>query len=137
MANDPYDTVTDKQSVLGPTLRFKGELSADEDLVIHGQVEGTIGPTPRVTIGAQAKIKANINARRVVVEGNVDGDLNAETSVLVRETGTVNGNIQAPSVSIQEGAKFNGSVKMTAAKETAKESKDTGSSATLRTGTGV
>lgn len=137
MANDPYDTVTDKQSVLGPTLRFKGELSADEDLVIHGQVEGTIGPTPRVTIGAQAKIKASINARRVVVEGNVDGDLTADASVLVRESGVVNGNIQAPSVSIQEGAKFNGSVKMTAAKETAKESKDTGSSSALRTGTGA
>lgn len=136
MANDPYDTVTDKQSVLGPTLRFKGELSADEDLVIHGQVEGTIGPTPRVTIGAQAKIKANIHARRVVIEGNVDGDLTADTSVLVRETGTVNGNIQAPSVSIQEGASFNGSVKMTAAKES-KESKDTGSSSALRTGTGA
>lgn len=136
MANDPYDTVTDKQSVLGPTLRFKGELSADEDLVIHGQVEGTIGPTPRVTIGAQAKIKANIHARRVVIEGNVDGDLTADTSVLVRETGTVNGNIQAPSVSIQEGANFNGSVKMTVAKES-KESKDTGSSSALRTGTGA
>lgn len=136
MANDPYDTVTDKQSVLGPTLRFKGELSADEDLVIHGQVEGTIGPTPRVTIGAQAKIKANIHARRVVIEGNVDGDLTADTSVLVRETGTVNGNIQAPSVSIQEGASFNGSVKMTVAKES-KESKDTGSSSALRTGTGA
>lgn len=136
MANDPYDTVTDKQSVLGPTLRFKGELSADEDLVIHGQVEGTIGPTPRVTIGAQAKIKANIHARRVVIEGSVDGDLTADTSVLVRETGTVNGNIQAPSVSIQEGASFNGSVKMTVAKES-KESKDAGSSSALRTGTGA
>lgn len=117
--SNPYDNATDRQSVLGPTLRFKGELSADEDLVIHGQVDGSIGQTPRITIGPQARIRANVHAQRIVVEGTVDGDLQAETSVVVRESATVNGNIDAPSVSLLEGAKFNGSVKMGAARPAA------------------
>ncbi len=115
--SNPYETASERQSVLGPTLRFKGELSADEDLVIHGQVEGSIGLTPRVTIGPQARIKANIHARCIVVEGSVEGDLSGDSSVVVRETAAVVGNIAAPSVSLLEGARFNGSVKMTASKD--------------------
>ena len=42
----PHDTTSERTSVLGPTLRFKGELSAAEDLLIHGQVEGTMAPPP-------------------------------------------------------------------------------------------
>ncbi len=49
-----HDVSKDKASILGPTLKFKGELSSQEDLVIHGQVEGRIGPAPRVTIGPEA-----------------------------------------------------------------------------------
>jgi cytoskeletal protein CcmA (bactofilin family) len=115
---DPYDNASDKQSVLGPTLRFKGELAADEDLVVHGQVEGTVGPAPRVTVGAQAKIKASVHAQRIVVEGSVEGDLRASSSAVIKETAVVNGNIHAPNVSIHEGAKFNGSVTMEARETT-------------------
>jgi len=111
MSSSP-ETAAQKQSVLGPTLRFKGELAADEDLVIHGQIDGTIGPTPRVTIGPKARVQANIRAKHIVIEGSVDGDLHGEASVVVKETATVNGNIQSPAVSIVEGAKFNGNVAM-------------------------
>lgn len=109
----PVTEVPDRVSVLGPTLRFKGELSANEDLVIHGEVEGSIGLTPRVTIGEQARVKASIHAERIVIEGTVDGDLQADGGVVVRESATVNGDIRAPSVSIVEGARFNGTVAMT------------------------
>jgi cytoskeletal protein CcmA (bactofilin family) len=99
-------------SILGPTLRFKGELSAREDLVIHGQVEGTIGPAPTVTIGPEAQVKAAVTADVIVVEGKVDGDLKAQVSITVRPNANVRGNLEAPRVHIAEGATFNGSVKM-------------------------
>lgn len=110
--SNPYDTASERVSVLGPTLRFKGELSADEDLVVHGQVDGTIGPSPRVTIGPEARVTADVRAGIVVVEGTVHGNLHAATSVLVRESATLAGDIEAPAVSIQEGARFNGRVAM-------------------------
>jgi cytoskeletal protein CcmA (bactofilin family) len=106
------DFASDRASILGPTLRFKGELSASEDLVIHGQVEGSVGPAPKVTIGPEAHVKAGVTADVIVVEGRVEGDLKAQVSIAVRPKANVRGNLEAPVVNIAEGAKFNGSIKM-------------------------
>jgi cytoskeletal protein CcmA (bactofilin family) len=103
---------TDRNSVLGPTLYFKGDLSADEDLLIQGRVEGSVTHTQRLTVGPQGTVKANIKAQLIVVEGTVEGDLSAEKSIFVKETAKVWGNISAPSVSILEGASFSGNIDM-------------------------
>ena len=59
-------------SVIGPTLVFKGELSADEDLVIEGQIEGTIAHHKKhLTIGKKGRVKADIHASSVIVEGEL------------------------------------------------------------------
>ena len=110
--SNPYDTASERTSVLGPTLRFKGELSADEDLLIEGSVEGSIRHTQRITVGPKGKVKANISAALIVVEGNVEGDLDAQKSVKIKDTADVRGNVHAPSVTITEGAKFNGGIEM-------------------------
>jgi cytoskeletal protein CcmA (bactofilin family) len=110
--SNPYDTATERMSILPPTLKFKGELYADEDLLIQGVIEGTINHTQRVTVGKEGKVKANIKAQIIKVEGSIEGDLHAEKSVYVDDTGNLRGNIHAPSVSIVEGANFNGAVDM-------------------------
>ena len=110
--SNPYDTATERMSVLPPTLKFKGELSADEDLLIQGTIEGTINHTQRVTIGKEGKVKANISAQVIKVEGTVEGDLHAEKSVYVDDAGNLRGNIHAPSVCLIEGSHFNGAVDM-------------------------
>ena len=73
-----------KVSVLGPTLVFKGELSAGEDLLIQGRVEGKINHNRNLTIGEQGTVKADIRARNITIEGTVQGDLYATESVVVR-----------------------------------------------------
>ena len=110
--SNPYDNATERSSVLGPTLYFKGDLTADEDLLIQGRVEGSITHTQRLIVGAQGTVKANIRAQLIVVEGTVDGDLQAEKSILVKETAKICGNLFAPIVSIMEGAKFSGNIDM-------------------------
>ena len=110
--SNPYDSATERASILGPTLYFKGDLSAEEDLLIQGRVEGSITHTQRLTVGVQGTVKANIRAQTIIVEGTVDGDLQAEKSVVVKETAKVCGNIFAPTVSILEGASFRGSIDM-------------------------
>ena len=112
--SNPYETAKQKQaSVLGPTLKFKGELSADEDLLIQGQIEGTIKHKSSLTIGEEGRVRASVSAEVITVEGNVEGDLNGATSVAVRESAEVQGNIVSPSVSLFEGATFNGTIDMT------------------------
>src|ERR1700726_2100372 len=110
--SNPYDSATERASILGPTLYFKGDLTADEDLLIQGRVEGAITHTQRLTVGAQGTVKANIRAQLIIVEGTVDGDLQAEKSVFVKDTAKVRGNIFAPTVSVMEGANFSGSIEM-------------------------
>ena len=101
-----------KVSVLGKTLVFKGELSADEDIILQGRVEGSIHHTQSVTVGIDGVVIGDTHARVIVVEGTVEGDLRGVVSVLIAATATVRGNISAPRVGIMEGANFNGSVDM-------------------------
>jgi cytoskeletal protein CcmA (bactofilin family) len=101
-----------RASVLGPTLRFRGELSAQEDLIIQGSVEGSITHTQSLTVGTDGSMKGDIRARVIVIDGKVEGDLYATESVNVRATAKVKGNVFAPRVGITEGAFFQGQIEM-------------------------
>jgi cytoskeletal protein CcmA (bactofilin family) len=101
-----------KASVLGPTLRFRGELSAQEDLIIQGSVEGSITHTQSLTVGTDGTMKGDIRARVIVIDGKVEGDLYATESVNIRATAKVKGNVFAPRVGITEGAFFQGQIEM-------------------------
>lgn len=104
-------------SVIGETLHFKGDLSAGEDLVIEGKVEGTINQGKCcLTVRPKGELIADVNATKIFIEGKVTGDLQATVSVTVRESGIVEGNIVAPKVAINEGATFNGGIEMRAPK---------------------
>ena len=111
--DNPYNTGHEKgSSVLGPTLKFKGELRADEDLLIRGQIEGSIQHSSNLKIGKEGNIKAEVTAEYIEVHGEVDGNLTGSKSVVVRDSANVSGNIYSPTVSLHEGAKFNGSIDM-------------------------
>jgi cytoskeletal protein CcmA (bactofilin family) len=101
-----------RASVLGPTLRFRGELSAQEDLIVQGGVEGSITHTQSLTIGTDGTMKGDIRARVIVIDGRVEGDLYATESVNIRATAKVKGNVFAPRVGISEGAFFQGQIEM-------------------------
>jgi cytoskeletal protein CcmA (bactofilin family) len=105
-------TSNERMSVFGPTLRFKGELKAQEDIKIEGRIEGTIHHQQRIVVGAKGEVVATVNAAQIDVEGKVVGDMSAKKSIKVNQSATVRGNIRAPSVSITEGANFNGGVIM-------------------------
>ncbi len=100
-------------SVIGETLHFKGELSAGEDLVIEGKVEGTVNQGKCcLTVKPKGVMLADVKATKIFIEGRVEGDLSATVSVTIRESGNVTGNIVAPSIAIAEGATFNGNIQM-------------------------
>jgi len=103
---------TAKGSTLGATLRFKGDLVADEDLVIQGQVEGSILHTRSLTIGAQGRVLGDIRARRIIVEGSVDGNLYALESVTLRSGAIVRGDVFAAGIAIDDGARLTGRIDM-------------------------
>ncbi|HJR70047.1 MAG TPA: polymer-forming cytoskeletal protein [Gammaproteobacteria bacterium] len=99
-------------SVLGPTLTFKGgELSVDEDLIIEGTVEGKIAhQNHHLTIGKNGRVKADVKARLITVYGTIEGNLHGDEGVQVMASARVVGNVVAPRVSIETGARFEGSI---------------------------
>jgi cytoskeletal protein CcmA (bactofilin family) len=109
----PSTTAGSEMSVVGPSLVIKGDLEAGEDLLIEGRVEGTIKHTAeQLLIGQRGSLKADIRARNVVIEGEVEGDVYGSDSVSIRETAKVRGNIFTPKISISEGAHFKGGIDM-------------------------
>jgi len=114
LAKELSDVVSpgaDKFTVLGATIRFKGELVADGDLMIQGQIEGTIEQKgSHLTIGSKSIIKADINAKHVIVQGEVIGDLCATEAVIVEASARVRGDISAPRVTLKDGAQFDGRI---------------------------
>lgn len=100
-------------SVIGESLYFKGELSAGEDLIVEGTIEGKVNQGKCcLTLKPNGRLLANVNATKIFIEGNVRGDLNATVSVSVLASADIKGNIVAPKVSIEEGATFNGNIEM-------------------------
>ena len=118
-------------SVFGASLRFKGELRADEDFVLQGRIEGSIHHTQNLTIGTDGVVKGDSRARTIVVEGTVEGDLYALESISIRPTAKVLGNLLAPRVAIADGANFNGKVDMASATRAARNIVDRQSAAAL------
>lgn len=115
-ASTPAAGAARSVAVLGPTLRFKGELSAEEDFILQGRIEGSINHTQSVTIGTEGVVQGNIHARFVTVDGSVEGDLHGTESVVINATGRVTGNVFAPRVGIVDGALFSGRIDMSSRK---------------------
>jgi cytoskeletal protein CcmA (bactofilin family) len=98
---------------IGKSVVIKGELSGSEDLTIEGQVEGKIELRQNIlTIGSNGKIKAQVFAKAIVVQGDVHGNITATERVDIRDSGSVDGDISAPRVSIADGAHFRGAIDM-------------------------
>ena len=104
----------DSVATIGKSIIIKGDLSGDEDLIIEGKVEGRVQlPNAEVTVGADGRITADIEAKAIIVIGQTAGNLTASERVEVQSNATVEGDINAPRLQIQEGAVVNGSISMT------------------------
>ena len=105
------ETARGETTLIGTSIVIKGELSCGADLYIDGQVEGTIDPKGnRLTIGPHGRVKANVNASAVVVEGKLEGSIQASDRVDLKQSAVVTGDIATQRISIDEGAYFKGRV---------------------------
>lgn len=98
-------------ATIGKSVQIRGEVKGSEDLLVDGLVEGTITLSDsRLTIGANATVKANVSARDVVVLGKLNGDVSATGRVELRSGSHVSGDLRAGRLSIEENAVFSGKV---------------------------
>src|SRR5512145_1001897 len=108
MSNDNGRIVMD----LGKSIVIKGELIASEDLTLYGKMEGSVtlhgGHT--LTIGRHADIRAAIDAKAVVIQGAVTGNVTAREKVEIQPTGSVSGDVSSPRLAVADGASIRGKV---------------------------
>jgi cytoskeletal protein CcmA (bactofilin family) len=105
-------------SRIGNGLKIRGELSGSADLFVDGELQGKIGlGDSRVTIGQSGRVQADIEARHIVIDGSVQGNLKARESVHLGPTSRVQGSILTPRIGIDDGARLRGKVEMIRASE--------------------
>ncbi|MEO8195831.1 MAG: polymer-forming cytoskeletal protein [Thermoanaerobaculia bacterium] len=107
------------RAVIGASLELQGELSGNEDLLVEGRVQGKIQLSQNaVTVGAKGRVSAGVHARVLTIEGEVDGSLVAEELIVLRKSARVRGDLVAPRVVIEDGARFKGTIDMDPTKST-------------------
>jgi cytoskeletal protein CcmA (bactofilin family) len=90
---------------IGASLVIKGDLISSEDITIAGRIEGDVTVKGHnLTIASRASVRGNIVARAVVVHGEVIGTITSEGRIEVGETGSIEGDIEAPRMVVTEGA---------------------------------
>jgi cytoskeletal protein CcmA (bactofilin family) len=100
-----------KSAVLGATIRIKGDISGEENLLIEGSVEGSVNLTSHeLTVGKTGKVHANITARTIRIDGEVNGDITGKEKVVVASTSNIKGTIVTPKMTLEEGARFKGTI---------------------------
>ena len=96
---------------IGKAVLIKGELSGSEDLYLDGEVEGTIELHQNcVTVGPNARIRAHVNAKEVVIHGKVDGDIFGSERVELKRSAVLVGDIHTKRVAVEDGAYFKGAI---------------------------
>lgn len=99
-------------TVFGNDTQFFGDLSFKKSLQINGTFEGEISSGGYLVIGEGAVVKANINAKAVIVNGTVYGNIEAKEKLEIQSKGKVYGNIRTAKLKIADGVIFEGSCEM-------------------------
>jgi cytoskeletal protein CcmA (bactofilin family) len=109
----PRSGMSGGHAVIGASIHIDGDVRGEEDLLIEGEVNGTVQlKNNSLTIGPQGKVRADVYAHSVYVDGYLEGDLYGSERVHIRKSAQVRGNVTSPRVSLEDGAKFKGSIEM-------------------------
>ena len=95
-------------SILGPALEIHGDVKVSGSLLSYGKIFGNIQSNGAVRTASGSEVKGNIIAKEVTIGGKVEGDVNVDKKVTLGDTSALTGNLKATTLTIEEGAKFEG-----------------------------
>lgn len=120
---------------IGKSVVVKGELSGSEDLYLDGEVEGSIElRSHSLTVGPNGRVRANINAKDVVIHGKVDGNVRGSDRVELKKSAVLNGDVVTQRIVIEDGAFFKGSIDIQKGETKAESPRAMAAAAPLHTG---
>ena len=113
METKPFPVSPEGFINIGATVFFKGEIQGSEDLAIEGEIEGKINlKDHNLYLGPKSRVRAEIYAKTITIEGDVRGDVYAAERLVIKKSGRLNGNIVAPRLVLEDGARFKGTIDM-------------------------
>ena len=98
--------------IIGNKITIRGNLTGSEDLVIEGRIEGTVALKNHLTIEESGTVEADIDVAEATINGEMRGDVVAGRSATISAGAKVTGNVRAPRITIEDGARFKGSIEM-------------------------
>jgi cytoskeletal protein CcmA (bactofilin family) len=99
-------------TIIAEGLTVEGEVTSDEEVVVHGAVRGTLSSSDAVAVGAGGVVEADITAAALSVAGNVTGNVTTSDRVDIQAGGRLIGDVKAARLTIADGASFKGNVDM-------------------------
>ncbi len=111
------DKVGGVSTVIGAGSKFVGEISGEENIVIHGEIEGDCDLQGTVVVEEGAKWKGTVKASNVIIAGLVEGDVIVTQKLELASTAVIEGNLSGPVIAVAEGAVIKGGMRMSAGKD--------------------
>ena len=102
------DKNNNMSSILGPEIEIKGDLKIKGDILIYGTVLGNVECRGKVHTAKGSLIKGNVNSKSAYINGEIEGDLIAQDKVVLAKCSQLKGNLVSSTLTIEEGAKFDG-----------------------------
>ena len=104
---------SNQKATIGASMTIKGDIRTREELLVDGEVEGSMESQSLLTVGPNGKVRANVRAREVIIYGSVRGNVEVTEKLSIREQGSLIGDIKSAGISIDDGAYFKGSIDIT------------------------
>lgn len=109
------DTAFGKEKIvafIGQGVEFKGTINYKGSVRIDGKLDGELHTEGTLLVGKEAVITAKISAGSVISKGQITGDIEAKEKVLLLSSANMDGSLNTPQLSIEEGVIFNGTIEM-------------------------
>ena len=97
-------------TVIAKGVKLEGEFKSQGDVLVEGEISGTIETENSLNVGDEAFVKAGVVAGNAVIAGKVEGNLKIKKHLDLKKTAIINGDIECETVTIESGAKLNGNI---------------------------
>lgn len=108
--NEKLEKFKDAETIIGASIKVKGNFNGKGDIVIEGALEGSLKTESNVFIGEKAKVGANIEAGEALINGEISGNIKIKKYLAIGKTAKIMGDVQCGEISIERGASITGQI---------------------------
>lgn len=102
----------DAETIIGAGVKVEGTFVSFGDVIVKGEVSGSVETKNNLRVEKGALINANVRAKNAFISGEVKGNVEVEEKVVLAKTAKIKGDIFCQTIAIEEGAVFNGKCQM-------------------------